>query len=381
MRGLATLGETIRRLRQHAGLTQAQLAGPDLTRAFICMIESGKAKPSMKNLELIAQRLGQPLALFLDAPPEPEEQATLEVLMQSSEALLQAGRPQEAVTALEQAVKVSLRQPHANGQFRAYERLGVTLLGLNQFDQALDAFERYLDLGRTLQQPPRITRALMYLGDTVYAMNQFLVARRYYDRAVRETDERKSLLDQRQEALIRKGNCLMRLGEYMDAAIAYEEAAELHDYLGDEPQLAQASMGLGVAYRRLGRTARAREATMRSLTLMQKLGDARRVLVLQNLAMLEGEAGNWAGALGMLETCREAYHLFGWQAAEASLLEELAQYWHQAGDPHKAAACCHEALALLEQQDDPLLRGRLLKHLGENALANSLLRYFGRYAQ
>lgn len=128
-------------------------------------------------------------------------------------------------------------------------------------------------------------------------------------------------------------------------------------------------MGLGVAHRRLGRLDEAKKAALESLAVLQKLGDRNRVLVLHNLATVEGDQGLWDSALPKFETCREAYKVFGWPEHEAALLEELALYWQSAGDLAQSEACCQEALSLLEQQDEPLLRGRLLGLRGKLWLA------------
>lgn len=61
-----TLGEKIRQARLEAGLSQRQLCGEELTRNMLSLIENGAAKPSMKTLALLSQRLGKPLSFFLD---------------------------------------------------------------------------------------------------------------------------------------------------------------------------------------------------------------------------------------------------------------------------------------------------------------------------
>ncbi|HWI62289.1 MAG TPA: helix-turn-helix transcriptional regulator, partial [Symbiobacteriaceae bacterium] len=62
-----TLGDRIRQARLAAGLSQQQLAGPELTRSFICRIEHGKVRPSRQTLEEFARRLGRPLEYFTAA--------------------------------------------------------------------------------------------------------------------------------------------------------------------------------------------------------------------------------------------------------------------------------------------------------------------------
>jgi len=60
------LGEKLRQARLDAGLSQRQLCGSDITRNMLSLIENGTARPSMKTLTLLAERLGKPLSYFLD---------------------------------------------------------------------------------------------------------------------------------------------------------------------------------------------------------------------------------------------------------------------------------------------------------------------------
>ncbi|MBJ7597624.1 helix-turn-helix domain-containing protein [Candidatus Nephthysia bennettiae] len=59
--GGETLGQRIRRARLERGLTLAQVAGEDFSRAFLNQVEMGRSQPSTRVLRVIATRLGQPL--------------------------------------------------------------------------------------------------------------------------------------------------------------------------------------------------------------------------------------------------------------------------------------------------------------------------------
>ncbi|EJS67127.1 XRE family transcriptional regulator [Bacillus cereus] len=54
---MTTLGEKIKTLRKEKKLTQAELAGSELTKSMLSQIENGKATPSMKTLQYIADKL------------------------------------------------------------------------------------------------------------------------------------------------------------------------------------------------------------------------------------------------------------------------------------------------------------------------------------
>ncbi|RLQ90703.1 helix-turn-helix transcriptional regulator [Planomicrobium sp. Y74] len=54
---MASLGERIKKLRKERGLTLQALAGDELSKGMLSLIENNKANPSMESLAYIAQRL------------------------------------------------------------------------------------------------------------------------------------------------------------------------------------------------------------------------------------------------------------------------------------------------------------------------------------
>src|SRR5690242_18568931 len=62
------LGERLRRARLQRNLSQDELAQPQFTKSYISAIERGKARPSLKALEFLAQRLGVPATELLTEP-------------------------------------------------------------------------------------------------------------------------------------------------------------------------------------------------------------------------------------------------------------------------------------------------------------------------
>ena len=63
------LGRRLKAARLEAGLTQRQLCGEVITRNMLSQIENGVARPSMDTLRYLADRLGKPMACFLDEDP------------------------------------------------------------------------------------------------------------------------------------------------------------------------------------------------------------------------------------------------------------------------------------------------------------------------
>src|ERR1700682_4939426 len=75
-RGMEIKPGTVKQARSEAALSLAQVAGSELSRTAIYFVETGKAKPSMETLKLIAERTGRPLDYFLTRPSTMEPRST-----------------------------------------------------------------------------------------------------------------------------------------------------------------------------------------------------------------------------------------------------------------------------------------------------------------
>lgn len=76
---IETLGERIRKIRKQQKLTLETLAGKELTKGMLSLIENNKANPSMESLTYIAKRLGVEVSELLE---EASRQELREVLTQ-----------------------------------------------------------------------------------------------------------------------------------------------------------------------------------------------------------------------------------------------------------------------------------------------------------
>jgi transcriptional regulator with XRE-family HTH domain len=96
-----TLGERIRRLRLQQGLSLAKVVGDDVSRAFLNQVEMGKARPSIRVLRILAERLGTEVEYLLEG-----RQAGLEreLSLEKGRVLVALGESKRALTALRAAV-------------------------------------------------------------------------------------------------------------------------------------------------------------------------------------------------------------------------------------------------------------------------------------
>ncbi|MGW6192695.1 helix-turn-helix domain-containing protein [Bacillus cereus] len=92
---MATLGEKIKTLRKEKKLTQTELAGSELTKSMLSQIENGKATPSMKALQYIANKLGCEMSFLLE-----EDDVEIVELIQQMEQLIKANKCDEVYETL-----------------------------------------------------------------------------------------------------------------------------------------------------------------------------------------------------------------------------------------------------------------------------------------
>src|SRR5690348_18141389 len=64
-RGVEIRPGSVKQARLEAGLSLGQVAQQDISRTAIYFVETGKAKPSIETLRLIASRTNKPLDYFL----------------------------------------------------------------------------------------------------------------------------------------------------------------------------------------------------------------------------------------------------------------------------------------------------------------------------
>jgi transcriptional regulator with XRE-family HTH domain len=96
-----TLGQRIKRIRHQRGMSLAKVVKDDFSRAFLNQVELGKARPSIRVLRVIAERLGTEVEYLLEGHEAGIER---ELALEKGRVLVARGEPRRAMLALKPAL-------------------------------------------------------------------------------------------------------------------------------------------------------------------------------------------------------------------------------------------------------------------------------------
>lgn len=326
------------------------------------MLEAGRATPSDKTLHIIARRLGKPVGYFLDEGVTDAAADTAASILQSARQLLEAGQVEAALNLLRDV-------PEETGDHKLWLDTQCLLIDclarLRRHEEALATCETVLQRLEQSGDRDRLTWVYMRMGAAAFALEQFGVSKRAYEQAVICSSELKRNVDVHIDALTYLGTSLLRLGELQEAIGIYQRAFAAAMNQGDLARSANAARGLGKATFDLGLEGESLQWTSRAVALLEQAGSDELVYARHNLGVLQAATGHAEQAYATFRLCLQTYQEKGQPDMQASVLEELAALWLRHGDCAQAKSCCREALALLDQKDDGVLRGRLYRLLGK----------------
>lgn len=348
----ARLGSRIRRLRLQRGLSQREVAEPDMSSAYLSLIESGQRAPSPKALGHIAARLEVDLdELVLGTPTGLRTQ--LELKLQEARAAAYRGRTEEARADLDAIRKAASRYRFT----QLLARTLVVLAGLREnageFGEARALFDEARVLLREEPAHNRFEAEVGFARCTHYLDGPRLAVH-LLETYLLEL-EQAGLDDPR--ARMRTLSALVQMyhavGFERRAAEVAEEALRLKPEVDDPEQIACMSMNVARSLLDQGRhddaLAALRDAEQVYQSLDWPLPRARsqinRGIVQVSKGNLEGARGTFSEALEVLSEHPSE------QADRAAVLNQLGRVHRLLGDLEQAKAYLKEARASIPDED------------------------------
>ena len=328
------LGERIRSARRERGMSQAQLAGEELTKGFISQVESGLVRPSVRSLQIIATRLGKSLEYFLgDAPLATEKRLAFHRLA------AEAAAERHDWTVVRTEVEAGLACTPAKRERAALLRLlAQAELSDSQREPAFDRINEALSLVDVAADAAEVARLQHLRGIAYGQLNQYLAAAESLEQA-RDTMERHEVNDPRLRAriLVALGTVYRRLNRTAKAMQTYTSALDLASASDELRVAAQGYMGVAVSLYDAGELDAAINNYRRALELFERVEDRSFELsVLHSLASIQFERGATAEARELVERCMALAKMAGDTRVEATAQVVLARIMLADGDAENA---------------------------------------------
>ncbi len=259
---------SVKQARLEAGLSLGDVARGDISRTAIYFVETGKAKPSMETLQLIADRTGQPVDFFLAGSEG--MQFVPAAKLAELERLLATGDNTAVVTAGEAALDTKC-DPDTEARIRlvtslAHLRLAQPVVGRRLASAAREHFERAGDL-------MMVAEALGNEASAAYLMEDASAVKiaRGALATVRSLKPVPKVVESRLLSVL--GHTLIASRDWQGAIECYEEAIRAADVVQDLYKLSLMYSGLSVAYQELGQLDQAGRYAQKALAIHQTLND------------------------------------------------------------------------------------------------------------
>jgi len=349
--GLKVVPDRVRQARQDANLSLAQVALGDVSRTAIHLIETGKTRPTLETLLLIAERTGRPLDFFLEADQLEALKAPARSSDPSAVAELELALAQErfedarslGASLLEAATDPSLRGRICVLQAQACLRLASVEDALPLLVEARAAFESSGDrwmLAECLDWQAAAEHLLENPGALAVARQALALA--------------KSLEPVPTRTLVRIygriGSICVAQHKWKEAVEAYQRAVQAGAGVLDMSRLAKMYNDLSIAYRRVGDLALAADFATKAVSIHELLNDQLSVGRAEtNLALVLMRQGEHASAGEHLERALGIFTQAEQPRGRAHILLAQAELLRDTGDQAQAQAKAHEALMVATQ--------------------------------
>jgi tetratricopeptide (TPR) repeat protein len=349
------IGTRLRRIRVAQGMTQAQLASPRYTHAYVSSIEAGRRRPSRSAIEHFASRLGiDPDELASGRAPDSE--ARLRLRLQEAMIDLSSGRLEEAQRASRSIAREARTLDLPVLRAKAEELAGLLL---ERQDRVEEALGRYTLAEQILQDRPpteRVdavagkARCFHSLGDVRYEIHVL-------ETLLWEID-REDLLDP--NALARMHSALVYA--YVDAGLftkAGESAAlldQIEPRLTDPLRIAQMHIHVARLHLAQGRPVEAERSLNRAEDTYAQLR-LRTERAYANLALgyLYSREERLDEAHERLDEARETFEETNDIKDLTRSLNELARVERLRGHPDEARAILLRSIGLMKESDAPIV--------------------------
>ena len=360
---------SVRQARLEAGLTLEQVAHGEVSRAAIHLVETGKARPSMRTLEHIAQRTGKPVAFFIGdgggAPPRPGRGTATDPALDQLEQLALAG-DWRALRDTAYGMLPPARGAGEEALVRYY--LGRAQLELKDPDDALDNFRRARTLFQETGDGWMVVECMDGEAGGLYMLERG-DALELAEAALRECRKLSPVpLSTEVRILGHIGAIQLTHHQWAKAVTFYEEAVRAAGALRDLSRLARMYNDLSVAYQEMGNLTRAASYSHKALALYGMQQDQKSMALTENnLGLVLMKQGDLEAAERHISGSLAIFDQLQVERGKSHVLLSMGELYLHRQAFAQAEDYITQALELAERLGESMTAGLALQFLGRLA--------------
>lgn len=359
--------DLVRQARLKAGLSLAQVAGSDLSRQAVHLIETGKVRPSMRSLQIIARRLGVP-ALSFQIPGDPGA----EVPHRRAAELERLCERQRFSDVVELAGQLLATDTSTYLAAFAHLYMGRGVAHLGRPDEALPHLRRARRLFEAEDDPWSAAEAREWEAAALYLKED----RRAADLAEEALRQYRALEPRRPDVESRMlehlGTCLLQQSDILRAERCYREALQVAGPLLDLTRLGRIYHGLSRCRVALSDLRGGIELASRAVALYAVENDLRPAPARMDLPRIENDLGLMLLRDGQLPRAEELFRSAlrrideaGAEHVRGYVLLSLAEVCSLQSKHDDALELIASTIELAERLEERLTLANAYQQLGE----------------
>jgi len=382
--GIEIKPDLLRQARLDAGMSLSEVAGTELTRQAVHLIETGKVRPSRSSLQTIAKRLGIQVSSVLAQPDEDRLVLDDAAIAELDDLVVR----RDFVRAVDRARQLVEWGGSPRLLAFAHHYLGQALYHLSRADEALVHVREARFRFELLDNRWFVAECMDWEGAALHSMED--------PKALEVSEEalrRYRLLEPRQmeveaRMLEHVGTILQRRKDFTRAREYYDQALAVAGDVRDLVRTGRTYHGLAICYVGLGERGRAEELLSTAMRLYEAQHHispvpSRNLLPTaeNDLGMLLMEQGNLDGASELLESALAHFEEAGIERLRSHILLSLGELRHRQGQIREAIDIVHQAMSLAERLNEAQALAGAYKQLwelhtalGEHAIADARFR-------
>jgi HTH-type transcriptional regulator, quorum sensing regulator NprR len=341
------VGQRIRMARLERSMSLADVGREDLSRSFLSLVELGRSRISLRALAIVAERLELPVGYFLrDAQGEAQE--IVELRLDQADAALAR---QESADALE---TIKDLEPPETFKPRLLWIRGRALVEEGRPREAIAAFQDGLSIAEKSRDLSLLAYLRYGLGLAVYSAGSFDEALTHLRQSLTEASEGPNDPTLIGRITICIGHVLYVRGDVDGAIEEYVRAQDLFGSVMDLQTQGSVYSGLSLAFKSRGDLPTALRFSKMGLAALEARQNGRLAsIVLNNLAVRYQELGDLEQALDFAQQAVMRAEQVNAGDVEAGAHSLLASIYLSRDDVEKAMLEARKADELARDDTDP----------------------------